>query len=75
MFDYVIMFLYLFVCVRKWQCNDLKSKQRMCVCVLTDYYILPFSHLCHLLNPDWWGLDQSGVRVIEFSAKLQNDKD
>ena len=29
----VIIFLYLFVCVRKWQCNDLKSKQRMCLCV------------------------------------------
>ena len=43
--------------------------------MLTDYYILPFSQLCHLLNPGWWDLDQSGVRVIEFSAKLQNDKD
>ena len=44
----VIMSLYLFACVRKWQCNDLKSKQRMRLCVdqllhLANLAPLPFA--------------------------------
>ena len=71
------MWLYFCICLSVWWSGSAMTSRvnRGCVCVLNDYYILPISHLCHLLNPGWGELDQSWVRVIEFPAKLQNDKD